>query len=1490
MLINDLQLLYILRDLLIQCFSILNNQIQLFYQKIINRLITDTYIQNNYLQILPNIKLIITEFTVLLLCRSIYQIIMQNILPEIKNQSLIGFQNKIINDIKPQSSYQPQRQAQKNFNYPSQSKQLKIDEFQSSSMKNGQKLSLGNIKDQQFQEEINDLMQIQAQQEQRAARNIEKHFKKVIPNAQHKPRNLSESSGVGRLNINQQNNQNMQNYQNIDLNSDEIGLFVPTNIEKLKGSIKNDILGANKKEQSQNKKIKEQQRSFTSNQKQQKSNNLQKSVIIQEQQQQPQPNSLKNHKDFILKRQRIRGPQGVNIKVVEMWINDTICEAESEVQPNQTKLNSPQKKQNDQKEILKNFGLDRKSLQNKGVSKENIDRIYRSLFVYSFGFYEMIQDIFAHIQDSAQTIASVWKIYGILLEYCSRTDFVNTVTQLEKEKTAIVDNLEEQIESKQKQFDELEVIEKEKREILEQQILSLKQEKQNILTEKFQLEEDFKQADQAFNEEVGLRLQFEHKINELHSIHRELLMKHNRLIDDYDSLKIDHEILKNDNENNNKLINTLKVLEQKKSDECRDFQRKVNEITVQFEKLKERAVQAESELQHKNRGADKYEGLLNEEQRINEDLRFQIKNMQEKIDLQQKNEDIYKRRIEELKGEQKYFNKQIDDRSEQFEKLQQKVYDLEKQIIDQKSTVQLQQESYAQIKAQCEQYENQILEIQGEKKKVEQEYEYCINRNELLTTDLEALQKLIKDMKVGRIELEEEYIKCKLRLNNSLDTIKAKNELCKDLEIKMETYEQNHLKLTVEFQTYQNMATKEQDNLKQKISKLERELKQKVHELEVEKKQNEFSNQKIEQSNEQLEQLRKNILEITAQQRDDKFALNNQSNQINQMTSVIESEKSRNTDLIRQVTSLTSTNENLQRETKSQKVVIRELQDNHATDIEQLKILHKKEMDRYVNIEYKIHQMTYEDVLSRFSMMEQEKIRIEQYNIQLEKDLLQIQEEFKDLCEKFDLKTKTLEQTRQILSRVKKFSLQLLTNYINSDRKADQLDKQLRETKTKLAQNEKQYKQDRELLVKLSETTENKLKAEINQYKKDIKEMENLVNQKLEQIKQLQESMQLIEQMKAQQQQQMQQMMQKPLTNEQRKSLAAINQVQMQQKQQIDELRNSFGVQNQLGITDQQQTQFKQQQVNSQQINQSANFQQQNLLNVPTEDIQKNNFIDQKLNQTQIPQQFQQNQQNQLQQQPPLKPNQLPNLQQDLIKDKTKLEPQNKVINQAQKGQNIYQSEANQAKDNQMNNQNQFNQTDQKQARLQNNQQLDALQQQLQQQQRQLKQNYLGEQQNISKQQKDKINKIQQNNSFSYSVEDQQQYQPVNGSIFPNNNNESYNLRLASENIFDSTNQQFVPYHLSDFARINYSTNYNNRTFSDADSNAFQQQHQTNQFSNQKKPAQTHYTGGAYRLTQDHSKFIQGQVAKKLKQQAKENKEFGKLFRLASDHYDNSQS
>lgn len=47
--------------------------------------------------------------------------------------------------------------------------------------------------------------------------------------------------------------------------------------------------------------------------------------------------------------------------------------------------------------------------------------------------------------------------------------------------------------------------------------------------------EDYKEAEQAFNEEVSLRLKFENKINEIHGVHRELGIKHQKLYDDLQS-------------------------------------------------------------------------------------------------------------------------------------------------------------------------------------------------------------------------------------------------------------------------------------------------------------------------------------------------------------------------------------------------------------------------------------------------------------------------------------------------------------------------------------------------------------------------------------------------------------------------------------------------------------------------------------------------------------------------------------------------------------------------------------------------------------------------------------------------------------------------------------------------------------------------------------------------------------------------------------------
>jgi hypothetical protein len=48
----------------------------------------------------------------------------------------------------------------------------------------------------------------------------------------------------------------------------------------------------------------------------------------------------------------------------------------------------------------------------------------------------MLLEILSHSNDLNTLMSQLWKVFGILLEYCSRGDFKSTVNELEKEKRA----------------------------------------------------------------------------------------------------------------------------------------------------------------------------------------------------------------------------------------------------------------------------------------------------------------------------------------------------------------------------------------------------------------------------------------------------------------------------------------------------------------------------------------------------------------------------------------------------------------------------------------------------------------------------------------------------------------------------------------------------------------------------------------------------------------------------------------------------------------------------------------------------------------------------------------------------------------------------------------------------------------------------------------------------------------------------------------------
>jgi hypothetical protein len=79
----------------------------------------------------------------------------------------------------------------------------------------------------------------------------------------------------------------------------------------------------------------------------------------------------------------------MNPKVLETWINTTLLDAEHLDIPGVI-LKS------EHKTPVTRYGIGRLDFQAAGLDEPTIDRVYRALFVYSVGFYELLEKCLEH--------------------------------------------------------------------------------------------------------------------------------------------------------------------------------------------------------------------------------------------------------------------------------------------------------------------------------------------------------------------------------------------------------------------------------------------------------------------------------------------------------------------------------------------------------------------------------------------------------------------------------------------------------------------------------------------------------------------------------------------------------------------------------------------------------------------------------------------------------------------------------------------------------------------------------------------------------------------------------------------------------------------------------------------------------------------------------------------------------------------------------------
>lgn len=128
-------------------------------------------------------------------------------------------------------------------------------------------------------------------------------------------------------------------------------------------------------------------------------------------------------------------------KVLETWINETLTDAEHLDIPGV--ILKPE-----HKNPISRYGIDRMAFSNAGIPTDLVDRVYRALFVYSVGFYELIKKCLQHTDKKYTLITNVWKVFAILLEYCCRTDYRMLISEISKEHKSELDKLDKDYQSK----------------------------------------------------------------------------------------------------------------------------------------------------------------------------------------------------------------------------------------------------------------------------------------------------------------------------------------------------------------------------------------------------------------------------------------------------------------------------------------------------------------------------------------------------------------------------------------------------------------------------------------------------------------------------------------------------------------------------------------------------------------------------------------------------------------------------------------------------------------------------------------------------------------------------------------------------------------------------------------------------------------------------------------------------------------------------------
>lgn len=119
-------------------------------------------------------------------------------------------------------------------------------------------------------------------------------------------------------------------------------------------------------------------------------------------------------------------------------------------------------------------------------------------------------------KNNLSAITDLWKTFHVLMEYCCRTDYVSLVEGVTNQHNDALEKMEIRYKTEFQKLSENEIQIKKDLQTVRDWADAVDSQRLNERKMRLKLEEEFNQNKHAREDEVGLRMAFEGKLNDMH--------------------------------------------------------------------------------------------------------------------------------------------------------------------------------------------------------------------------------------------------------------------------------------------------------------------------------------------------------------------------------------------------------------------------------------------------------------------------------------------------------------------------------------------------------------------------------------------------------------------------------------------------------------------------------------------------------------------------------------------------------------------------------------------------------------------------------------------------------------------------------------------------------------------------------------------------------------------------------------------------------------